>query len=183
MNDRYGEIHGCGVLESEAALIGRERGKRCARPRRAWNFTNKVPAKPHIGIFWTVPATREGSAALLIAASRPFDKTREVCGFRTLEEGHIDIWPRVTAELMHLQGTPYEAYPRGRVNWRAEDAHFLLILDRALFGEPFASAALARFGLPGSATLFMADPHYRSARGVTRILSDHAFTMDDVREN
>jgi len=94
--------------------------------------------------------------------SRPVSAVPEIGGFKTLDEGHVDVWPRITRRWPNLLGLPYEHFPRGRVNWRAEDDRFLLLMDRMIMTEEFISLVVSRWKLPRPRVIILADPHYKS---------------------
>lgn len=83
---------------------------------------------PRIGLFWVAPDTR-GVWAIHDLAS-PAPEVPLVGGFRTNEVGHAEAWPPLRGSLSQ----DYGDYPRGRVNWRAEDERYLLLLDPVLLG-------------------------------------------------
>jgi hypothetical protein len=120
----------------------------------------QVTPEPRIGLFWGLPGA--GSRPRLVGLSRRVSEVSEIGGFRTLEEGHVDIWPRITRRWPNLRGVPYEYFPRGRVNWRADDDRFLLLLDRKLTTEEFISILVSRWHLPRARLIVLSDPHYRS---------------------
>lgn len=116
--------------------------------------------EPRIGLFWGIP---RGTPNLhLVGLSRPISAVPALGGFKTLDEGHVEVWPRLTKRLPDLRGLPYEHFPRGRVNWRNEDDMFLLLLDRKLMTGDFVSTVVSRWHLPKERLLILSDPHYRS---------------------
>jgi hypothetical protein len=83
-----------------------------------------------------------------------------------VDEGHVDIWPSLQRQYSFLGRYEYEAFPRGRVNWRAEDDAWLLLLDPKLKSKPFTSLIIARWGLPQAQLTILTDSHYRSSERV-----------------
>jgi hypothetical protein len=118
-------------------------------------------SEPRIGLFWGLPT--RGRHSQLIGLSRPISSVPEIGGFKTLDEGHVDVWPRITQRRPDLLGLPYEHFPRGRVNWRAEDDRFLLLMDRMIMTEEFISFLVSRWNLPWPRVIILADPHYKSS--------------------
>lgn len=117
---------------------------------------------PQIGVFWALPISRHGWD--VVAVSQPFDEVPLIGGFRTMEAGHIDLWPRIRRDTRPGVMGEYEDHPRGRVNWREEDERFLLLLDPALRRPGWIARVMARFALPSAGTLVMTDSHYHSTR-------------------
>ncbi|WP_424140427.1 hypothetical protein [Roseomonas chloroacetimidivorans] len=111
---------------------------------------------PRLGLFWVAPNPRGTWGVRDL--SRPFAAVPEIGGFRTLDEGHVDAWPQLGGHL----DPDYGAYPRGRVNWRAEDGRFLLLHDPVLSRDGWIARVAECFVLPPSRTLVMTDAHYRS---------------------
>ena len=111
---------------------------------------------PRLGLFWVAPDSR--GTWDVRDRSQPFTKVMEVGGFRTLDEGHVDVWPQFGGHL----DPDYGVYPRGRVNWRAEDGCFLLLYDPVLSRGGWIARLTERFILPPERTLVMTDAHYRS---------------------
>lgn len=111
---------------------------------------------PRLGLFWVAPDPR--GTWDVRDRSRPFAEVPEIGGFRTLDEGHIDVWPRLGRHL----DPDYGAHPRGRVNWRMEDDRFLLLHDPVLWRGGWIARIAERFALPPDRTLVMTDAHYRS---------------------
>jgi hypothetical protein len=98
----------------------------------------------------------------IVAILRPFSEVLPIGGFRTLEEGHVDLWTRIRREAGSEVYGEYEDYPRGRVNWREDDQRFLLLMDPTLLRPSWVARVMACFSLPAESTLVMTDPHYRS---------------------
>ena len=113
---------------------------------------------PRIGLFWVTPDT--AGVWDVRDTSRPALEVPEIGGFRTLDGGHVDVWPRFGRGL----SPDYDTYPRGRVNWRLEDDRFLLLLDPVLLRDGWVTRLLVRFALPNDRTLILTDTHYRSRR-------------------
>ncbi|MFP5226226.1 MAG: hypothetical protein ACLGXA_01255 [Acidobacteriota bacterium] len=120
--------------------------------------------KPRLGIFWFVPA--DGGGAKLIEESIPAAEIPEVGGFKTYDPGHLEVWQKVVRRIPALRWYPYEDFPRGRANWRAEDDAWLLLMDRSVMEEPFVSAVRKVWRLPAS-TLVLGDSHYCCRRRVS----------------
>lgn len=111
---------------------------------------------PRIGLFWVAPGATGAWAVHDLA--RPAPEVPAIGGFRTLDAGHAEVWPRLRGSL----SPDYGAYPRGWVNWRAEDDRYLLLLDPVLLGRGWRDRIAARFRLPEDRTLTLTDAHYRS---------------------
>ena len=118
-------------------------------------------AEPRLGLFWGIP-TSAGRMRLL-GSSKPVSMVAEIGGFKTVDAGHIDVWPNLSQQFTDIKGYEYEHFPRGRVNWRKEDDRFLLLLDRKLMTETFIALVVSRWHLPKSNLIIGGDPHYKSA--------------------
>ena len=116
--------------------------------------------EPRLGIFWGI-WIGDGKAAI-VPISVPEKEVPVIGGFRTLDSGHVDVWPEIQRTVPMLRGKEYDEVPRGRVNWREEDDRYLLIADRKLLGDDFLKEIMALFKLPDAKTLVMSDPHYRT---------------------
>lgn len=126
-------------------------------------MTNE-PHPPLLGLFWF--AKTPSGSTLFICKAKPFSEVQEIGGFRTLEEGHVDVWEAVRRDVPALRHHEYEDFPRGRVNWRAEDDRFLLLLDLKLDSSFFRRFVAKRWRLPPERTLVVTDSHYRSIENV-----------------
>lgn len=126
--------------------------------------TLNSPPAPRIGIFWFVAETPESSRFL--SFSRPWHEVHEIAGFKTLDEGHVDVWPSFQRQHGFLRVYEYEAFPRGRVNWSADGDRWLLLLDPKLKGQSFTSLIVKEWNLPIDRLTIMTDPHYRSSQQV-----------------
>ena len=115
-----------------------------------------------LGVFWALPIS--GRAWDIVSVSCPFHEVPAIGGFRTLEAGHVDLWPRIRQKTGPEVTGEYEDFPRGRVNWREEDQRFLLLLDPMLHRPGWVARVRAMFALPAASTLIMTDTHYRSVR-------------------
>ena len=116
---------------------------------------------PSLGLFWFVAASPNGCSFANLA--RSFVQVPEIAGFKTLDEGHVDIWPLIQRREAALRPFEYDDFPRGRVNWRASDDRWLLLLDPALRAGPFVSYVAESWQLPaGNRLLVSTDLHYRS---------------------
>lgn len=112
-----------------------------------------------LAVFWGLRArdrTRRPAGLFVPAGEAPF-----IGGFRTIEAGHVDLWPKLVARCPKLRGREYDEVPRGRVNWRQEDDRYLVLLDRTLMTESFTAMLRARLCLPQRQVILMGDPHYR----------------------
>ena len=116
--------------------------------------------EPRPGLFWFIAQGRNPSR--FVSCSRPFSEVSEVAGFKTLEEGHVDIWPTVQRFDQTLIDYDYDYFPRGRVNWRKEDDRWLLVLDPKLNRAPFITHILTVWKIPRNRLLVLTDAHYRS---------------------
>jgi hypothetical protein len=120
-------------------------------------------AEPRLGLFWFIAQERNPSR--FASCSRPFSKVSEVAGFKSLDEGHVDIWPilqRLDATLLPYD---YEYFPRGRVKWRKDDK-WILILDPKLRHAPFIAHILIAWKIPRNLLVVLTDPRYRSTASV-----------------
>ena len=115
-------------------------------------------ASPSLGFFWVVPVGH--GVWHVLSVRHAFEDIPDIGGFRTVEEGHVDAWPRLGGHL----DPDYDSFPRGRVNWRREDDRFLLLLDPVLVRRGWTSRLMEHFGLERGSTIVMTDPHYRSCR-------------------
>ena len=120
------------------------------------DFTRICAASPRLGFFWVIPMA--GDDWGIVSVLHMFKDIVAVGGFRTVEEGHVDAWPRLGGHL----DPDYGAFPRGRVNWREEDDRLLLLLDPVLVRRGWTQRLLAQFSLDPARTTVMTDPHYRS---------------------
>jgi hypothetical protein len=115
--------------------------------------------EPHVGLFWGLAAATDWK---FVGVSSPLSQVEAIGGFRTHSRGHVDVWPYVLRRHPELVGLPYEALPRGRVNWVEEGDRFLLLLDARLRTGAFVAKVMRRWYLPPARTLAMTDPHYRT---------------------
>lgn len=123
-----------------------------------------MTGRPRLGILWFVP--RADGTSRLLELSLPADEVPLVGGFRTLETGHVRFWREAVRKDPSLRGVPYEAYPRGRANWRGEDDAWLLLLDRRLIRPEYVDVVVDAWALPRDRLKVMGDPHYRSPLAV-----------------
>lgn len=112
-----------------------------------------------VGLFWGLPM--DGHLEL-VSFSRPASAVASVGGFRTLEEGHVELWPQVIRRRSWLAGIDYARFPRGRVNQILETGRFIILSDVHLLTAVALPRLLRRFGLNAAITDVSADPHYRS---------------------
>lgn len=115
--------------------------------------------EPRIGLFWGLP---QRGGFRFVGVSRPMSRVEAVGGFRTHPAGHAQVWPRIVRRRPELAGTPYDAVPRGRVNWTAEGDRFLLLLDPRLRTPAFVAEVTRRWRLPAPRTDVRLDAHYRT---------------------
>ena len=116
--------------------------------------------EPRVGLFWFIAKDRNTSRFASI--SRPFSRVAEVAGFKTLDEGHVDVWPTIQRLDGTLADYDYDYFPRGRVNWRKEDDRWLLVLDPKLNRATFIAYIVLAWKIPGNRLLVLTDAHYRS---------------------
>ena len=116
--------------------------------------------EPRVGLFWFIAKDRNLSRFASI--SRPFSRVAEVAGFKTLDEGHVDVWPTVQRLDGTLADYDYDYFPRGRVNWRKEDDRWLLVLDPKLNRGTFIEYIVLAWKIPRKRLLVLTDAHYRS---------------------
>jgi hypothetical protein len=91
-----------------------------------------------------------------------FSRVGEVAGFKTLDEGHVDVWPTFQRLDRSLADYDYDYFPRGRVNWRKEDDRWLLVLDEKLNRAPFIAYIVLAWEIPRHRLLVMTGAHYCS---------------------
>jgi len=116
--------------------------------------------EPRLGLFWFI--AQDCKPSRFVSCSRPFSQVSEVAGFKTIDEGHVDIWPLIQRLDPTLLGYDYDYFPRGRVNWRKEDNRWLLILDRKLMGASFVTDIVNAWKIPTHRLLVLHDAHYCS---------------------
>ena len=116
--------------------------------------------EPRLGLFWFIAKDRGPSRFASI--SRPFSGVAEVAGFKTLDEGHVDVWPTLQRLDQTLADYDYDYFPRGRVNWRKEDDRWLLVLDPKLNRGTFIAYIVLAWKIPRTRLLVLTDAHYRS---------------------
>ncbi len=114
---------------------------------------------PQLGIFWLVPQLR--GLQILVGFAHAFDDVPTIGGFKTLDDGHIDLWPILTREYRHLANQEYDDHPRGRVNWRESDGCFLLFADRRILNAGYHRVLIEAWSLPAPRTRVSPDEHYR----------------------
>lgn len=115
------------------------------------------PAK--IGIFWFVPTSTSHQLVCLAHEAR---RVQTIGGFKTIDEGHVDTWAEAQKVNRSLRPFGYEHFPRGRVNWRAEDGAFLLLADRAIIERNLHSVIIERWNLKWETVHLIRDSHYRT---------------------
>ena len=121
-----------------------------------------IPAdEPRLGLFWFI-AKGDRRPSRFTSISRPFSRIPEVAGFKTLDEGHVDVWPTVQRLDHTLVDYEYDYFPRGRANWRKEDDRWLLVLDPKLNRSPFIAHIVRAWKIPTNRLLVLTDAHYRS---------------------
>jgi len=116
--------------------------------------------EPRLGLFWFI--AKDCNPSRFAALSRSFSQVSEVAGFKTLDEGHVDVWPTVQRLDPTLVDYDYDYFPRGRVNWRKEDDRWLLVLDPKLNRAPFSTHIVIAWKIPRNRLLVLTDAHYRS---------------------
>jgi hypothetical protein len=116
--------------------------------------------EPRLGLFWFL--AKDHGPSRFASISRPFSAVSEVAGFKTLDEGHVDVWPTVQRFDQTLLDYDYDYFPRGRVNWRKQDVRWLLVLDPKLKRNPFISHIVLAWKIPQNRLLVLTDAHYRS---------------------
>lgn len=119
-----------------------------------------VPIEPRLGLFWFIAKDRNPSR--FASLSRPFSEVFEIGGFKTLDEGHVDVWPTLQRVDQTLMPYEYEYFPRGRVNWRKDDDRWILVLDPKLNHSPFITHIVIAWTIPPNRLLVLSDAHYRS---------------------
>jgi hypothetical protein len=119
-----------------------------------------VPPEPRLGLFWFIAKNRNPSR--FASLSQPFREVSEIGGFKTLDEGHVDVWPTLQRVDQTLLPYEYEYFPRGRVNWRKEDDRWLIVLDPKLNRSPFITYIVIAWKIPPNRLLVLSDSHYRS---------------------
>jgi hypothetical protein len=125
---------------------------------------SRTPSSPQLGLFWFVRTAR--SRCSFVCLARAFADVEEIGGFKTLDEGHVDVWRSIQKREPSLRSYEYEHFPRGRVNWRAYDDRWLLLLDPCLTAPSFVSFITERWSLPTGKLTISTDPHYRSTERI-----------------
>ena len=120
--------------------------------------------EPRVGLFWFIAQDREPSR--FASCSRPFSQVSEVAGFKTINEGHVDVWQTLQRLDQSLADCDYDYFPRGRVNWRKKDDRWLLVLDPKLKRAPFITHIVTTWKIPRNRLLVLTDAHYRSTARV-----------------
>jgi hypothetical protein len=112
-----------------------------------------------LAVFWGHRAN--GRIFIPIGVFVPVEDVPLIAGFRTIDQGHIDIWPSMQRQWPELRGLEYDEVPRGRVNWRDEDSAYLILLDRRLMTPAFVADLRQMLGLEEKNVIISGDPHYR----------------------
>jgi hypothetical protein len=120
--------------------------------------------EPRLGLFWYI--AEDHNPSRFVSLSRPFNRVAEVGGFKTIDQGHIDVWPTIQRLDQTLLPYEYEHFPRGRVNWRKEDDRWLLLLDPKLNRSSFITHIVTAWKIPRHRLLVLTDAHYRSVARV-----------------
>jgi hypothetical protein len=124
-----------------------------------------------IGIFWFLP-TRNGHR--FISLAHDVSRVDLIGGFKTIDEGHVDIWPKVVAADRTLRRFSYEYFPRGRINWREEDNRFILLADLSIFKRNLHQVVTERWNLSEEAVHPLDDAHYRTNKLPSFFRGGHA---------
>lgn len=119
---------------------------------------------PRLGILWFVQS--DDGTSRFVELSEKAEDVPLIGGFRTLDIGHVDHWKDVAKVDPSLRGVPYEAYPRGRANYRESDDTWLLLLDRKLLRQEFVDIVVEAWSLPRDRLKVTDDPHYKSSRKI-----------------
>jgi hypothetical protein len=114
---------------------------------------------PRLAVFWGYAP--QGRDLQLLGYSVPAEEVPLVAGFRTIEQGHVDLWRQVRSGVPQLRRAEYDEVARGRVNWREEDKAFLVLLDRRLMPRSFVTRLIDQLCLADQNVLVMSDSHYR----------------------
>ena len=117
---------------------------------------SESPAR--IGVFWRLP---KQVGFELVSFSRPAQDVAAIGGFKTLNEGHVDLWPWVVKRRSWMEGTSYEQYPRGRVNQVMATGRFIVPADRHFLTRIELLRVMQRFALNPTVTDACTDAHYR----------------------
>ncbi|MBX5157618.1 hypothetical protein HJB89_10825 [Rhizobium sp. NZLR8] len=115
---------------------------------------------PRLGIFWFV---KTGGKHRLVSLAHDVGKVASIGGFKTIEEGHVDVWSEAAVADRSLAQYGYEYFPRGRVNWREEDNAFLLLADVRIFALNLHTVVIDRWHL-GDNVMLLEDPHHKTNR-------------------
>jgi hypothetical protein len=129
-----------------------------------------LSSESRLGLFWFVATDRKASR--FASLSRSFNEVAEIGGFKTLDEGHVDVWLKLKRLHQALVPYEYEHFPRGRVNWRKEDDKWILLLDPKLNSDPFIAHVTNTWSLPRNRLLVLTDAHYRSVAHVGPLLAE-----------
>lgn len=114
--------------------------------------------QPMLGLFWFVGPIEQ---AELVGLSRDEGDVPTIGGFRTLVEGHVDIWRGIVRTRPELASYEYEFFPRGRVNWSSDDDRYILLADRKILDAGLHLQVVAEWHLPPDRVEVLSDPHYR----------------------
>jgi len=114
-----------------------------------------TPSK--LGIFWFLP-TRTGHR--FIGLAHDAAQVDFIGGFKTIEEGLVDTWPKAADGSLSRYG--YEYFPSGRVNWREEDNAFLILADASIFRRNLHKVVIEHWNLGGETVHLLTDPHCRT---------------------
>lgn len=128
-----------------------------------------------VGIFWAVPApggTQLVTQASSLADAEPYGDNL------THPNGHYEAWSawqRLGPIGLVRHGLPaaiawheYEELPRGRVVFSVPDTAFTVYADCRLLEPAMQARIFATFRLPGTATTWRTDPHYRTTERSTQ---------------
>ncbi|MGC9996111.1 MAG: hypothetical protein ABSE79_12375 [Terriglobia bacterium] len=111
---------------------------------------------PKVGLFFVVDRKP-------FVEGIPWTENPSVSGFRTYPVGHPEFWVRLQDLGAAPADIPYEAVPRGRVNYMDATGRFTLLADRCIIkSKTLVGEIMAALGLP-KGTAVVRDLHYRCA--------------------
>lgn len=114
--------------------------------------------RPRLGLFWFVGTSDDYR---FVGLSKDAEDVPTIGGFKTLDEGHVDVWEDVVRKTPELSRYGYEFFPRGRVNWAADDDRYILLADRRILALRLHLEVVDVWHLPKDRLLVLSDPHYR----------------------
>ena len=110
--------------------------------------------EPRVGIFWLIGTRMIFDTTALSAAGKYGD-------FVIHDGDHVIAWADMEERGEVPQGSAYEEYPRGRVNFNTMTQRFTLYADACILKQQTVVKRLLRLMLLPSDTILSTDEHYR----------------------